>query len=194
MKKIITLLICAVIATVFGLSYMPEYTLTTTTADANTAENTEIKKTQFEQAVEIIKKYEGLHQPKHYPFVGYGHLVLKGENFSRTKALSQSQAENLLRNDLKKLCAQFRDFGKDSLLLGVLAYNIGPGNVKKSTVYSKLKNGDRNIETNYLAHCKYKGKQLSQLKRRRVEEFETLFIKEHDSLAYYSSNNLASLY
>lgn len=30
----------------------------------------------FEKAVIIIKKYETLHRPKDYPYVGYGHRVL----------------------------------------------------------------------------------------------------------------------
>ena len=40
----------------------------------------EIRQTDlFEKAVTIIKKYETLHQPKHWPLVGYGHKVLPGE-------------------------------------------------------------------------------------------------------------------
>lgn len=145
-------------------------------------ENTEpMELSDFEKAVEIIKKYEGLHQPKHWPLVGYGHKVLPGEKFSRTKAMNQVQAEELLRKDLLKNCAVFRSFGADSLILGVLAYNIGSGAAMRSTVAKKLKAGDRDIYDNYVAHSKYKGKTMSQIKRRRIEEFETLFIKEPDT-------------
>lgn len=132
----------------------------------------------FEKAVEIIKKYETLHQPKHWPLVGYGHKVLPGETFSRTKAMDEKAAEELLRKDLLKNCAVFREFGADSLLLGVLAYNIGSGNVKKSSIVKKLREGDRNIQAIYEAYSKYKGKTHNQLKRRRIEEFATLFIEE----------------
>lgn len=131
----------------------------------------------FETAVQIIKKYEGLHQPKHWPLVGYGHLVRKGEKFSRSKALSEKEAEELLRKDLLKNCAYFRSFGPDSLILGVLAYNIGSGATMRSSVVKKLKEGDRNIYENYVAHSRYKGKEHPQIKRRRIEEFEKLFIK-----------------
>ena len=31
---------------------------------------------RFELAVACIKKYEGLHGPKHHPYVGYGHKLL----------------------------------------------------------------------------------------------------------------------
>lgn len=130
----------------------------------------------FEQAVSIIKKYEGMHQPRHWPLVGYGHKVLPGEKYSRSATLSEKQADALLRKDLLKNCAVFREFGADSLLLGTLAYNIGSGNVKRSGVTAALRNGNRDIRNLYLAHCRYRGKTLSQLQRRRVEEFETLFI------------------
>ncbi|MDE6072403.1 MAG: hypothetical protein K2G53_07605 [Muribaculaceae bacterium] len=135
----------------------------------------------FEQAVEIIKKYEGLHSARHWPLVGYGHKVLPGEKFNRNRPLSEVEAEALLRKDLLKNCAVFREFGADSLLLGVLAYNIGSGATLRSSVVKKLREGDRNIEANYLAHCKYRGKEHSQIKRRRTEEFETLFMKEVDT-------------
>lgn len=130
----------------------------------------------FEQAVGIIKKYEGMHQPRHWPLVGYGHKVLPGEKYSRSVTLSEKQADALLRKDLLKNCAVFREYGADSLLLGTLAYNIGSGNVKRSGVTAALRNGNRDIRDLYLAHCRYRGKKLSQLQRRRVEEFETLFI------------------
>lgn len=131
----------------------------------------------FEQAVEIIKKYEGLHGSRHWPLVGYGHKVLPGEKFSRNKKLSETEAEALLRKDLLKNCAVFREFGADSLLLGVLAYNIGSGATLRSSVVKKLKNGNRDIKANYLAHCRYRGKVHSQIQRRRTEEFEKLFVK-----------------
>lgn len=132
---------------------------------------------EFEKAVEIIKKYETLHKASHWPLIGYGHLVQKGEKYKKGTVLSQKQAEDLLRSDLKKLCAKYSSFGRDSLLLAALAYNCGPGTVAKSTVYKKLLAGDRNIETAYKAHCRYRGKVLSGLKKRREEEFAELFQK-----------------
>lgn len=132
----------------------------------------------FEDAIDIIKKYEGSHTAMHWPFVGYGHKVMPGESFKRGQKLSEAEADALVRKDLAKLCALYRDYGADSLLLGALAYNCGPGVVAKSSVLAKLKAGNRDIETSYIAHSRYKGKQLSQLKRRRQEELATLFIKD----------------
>lgn len=139
------------------------------------------KVSDFEQAVRIIKKYETLHSARHWPLVGYGHKVIAGEGFKRGQQLSEKQADALLRKDLLKNCAAFREFGKDSLLLGVLAYNIGPGAAAKSVVARKLKSGDRNIKENYLAHCRYRGKVLTGLKNRRIEEFEALFVKDGEA-------------
>lgn len=138
----------------------------------------EIQDTLFERAVEMIKRYETINKPSHWPYVGYGHLVMPGEKFSRTKALSEAEADALLRKDLLKNCAVFRSYGADSLLLGVLAYNIGSGNVKKSSVAKLLREGNRDIAASYLAHCRYKGKQHAGLRKRRAEELDKLFITD----------------
>lgn len=138
----------------------------------------------FEDAIAIIKKYEGLSGPSHWPFVGYGHKVMPGEKFIRGKKLSEAEADALARKDYAKLCAKYRDFGADSLLLAALAYNCGPGVVAKSSVLAKLKAGNRDIEASYIAHSRYRGKQLSQLKRRRQEELATLFVKDPATLIH----------
>ena len=39
--------------------------------------------------------------------------------------MTKRQADALLRKDLRKFCAMFQQFGKDSLLLATLAYNVG---------------------------------------------------------------------
>lgn len=131
---------------------------------------------EFEKAVTLIKKYEGLHK-NHPTLIGYGHQVIAGDKYKRRANLSLEQADELLRDDLSKLCARYRSFGKDSLLLAALAYNCGIGTVAKSSVYKNLQAGNRNIESAYLAHSKSRGKTLSQLKRRRQEELDSLFVK-----------------
>lgn len=138
---------------------------------------TQQKSPTFEDAIAIIKKYESLSGASHWPFVGYGHKVMPGEKFTKGKALTAAEADALVRADYAKLCAKYRSFGADSLLLAALAYNCGPGVVAKSSVLSRLKAGDRDIEAAYIAHSKYRGKTLSQLKRRRQEELATLFVK-----------------
>ena len=131
----------------------------------------------FERAVIIIKKFETLHRPKDYPYVGYGHRVLPGEPYRRGVQLTEKQADALLRKDLQKFVSLYKAYGKDALLLGVLAYNCGPGVVNKSTVLKKLKSGNRDIFKSYTAHCRYKGKFHKQLYQRRLTELATLFVK-----------------
>ena len=131
----------------------------------------------FERAVLIIKHFETLHKPRHWPYVGYGHQVQPGEPYRRGVQLTERQADALLRKDLNKFIGIFNDLRPiDALLLGVLSYNIGPGAVKKSTVYRKLKAGDRNIFKAYTSHCKYKGKFHKGLYKRRCQEFAALFV------------------
>ena len=134
----------------------------------------------FERAVCCIRYYEGLHRKKDYPYVGYGHRLQPGERYS--SEMTASEAEVLLRKDLKKLCSLFRPYGKDSLLLAALAYNVGPyrllgsGKIPKSTLIRKLEAGDRNIYREYIAFCNYKGKRHAMLLKRRKAEFALLYV------------------
>lgn len=130
----------------------------------------------FERAVIIIKHFETLHKPRHWPYVGYGHQVQPGEPYHRGVQLTEAQADALLRKDLRKFCAMYSKYGKDSILLGALAYNCGPGVVNKSTVLKKLKSGDRNIFKSYIAHCRYKGKWHKGLYSRRLTELAALYV------------------
>lgn len=129
----------------------------------------------FERAVIIIKKFETLHKPKHWPYVGYGHQVQPGEPYHRGVQLTEKQADALLRKGLRKFVSLYKKYGKDALLLGVLAYNCGPGVVNKSTVLKKLKSGNRDIFKSYVSYCRYKGKFHAQLHQRRLTEFAALF-------------------
>lgn len=130
----------------------------------------------FERAVIIIKKFETLHRPKDYPYVGYGHRVLPGEPYRRGVQLTEKQADALLRKDLRKFVSLYKAYGKDALLLGVLAYNCGPSVVNKSSILKKLKSGNRDIFKAYTSHCRYKGKFHKQLHQRRLTEFAALYM------------------
>ena len=134
----------------------------------------------FERAVCRIRFYEGLHRKKDYPYVGYGHRLRPGERYS--SEMTASEAEALLRKDLKELCSLFRPYGKDSLLLAALAYNIGvfkllglDGKYPKSIILKKLDSGDRNIKNDYVQYCHWRGKKIASIERRRYAEFLLLF-------------------
>lgn len=130
----------------------------------------------FEKAVGIIKNFESLHKASAWPYVGYGHRVRPGDGFKRGVALSERQAENLLRKDLKEYVKMYSSYGRDAILLAALAYNCGQGRVNHSEVVRLLKNGSRDIRNAYLSHSRSGGKYRKQLHERRVVEFESLFV------------------
>ena len=135
----------------------------------------------MERAFWCTRYFEGWHSEKNYPYVGWGHKILPGESYS-ARTMTERQADALLRKDLRKFCAMFRQFGRDSVLLGTLAFNVGPakllGNKKypKSRLIRKLEAGDRNIYREYIAFCNYKGKRHAMLLKRRKAEFALLYI------------------
>ena len=134
----------------------------------------------FERAVRCIKYYEGWHDIKrNYPYIGWGHRILPYEKFRKNPTLQQ--ADSLLRSDLRKLCALFRKYGRDSLVLAVLAYNVGPykilGNEKfpKSRLLQKIEQGERNIRREYLDFCRYQRRKIASIHRRRQTELLLLY-------------------
>jgi lysozyme len=127
----------------------------------------------FEQSVDCIKWYEGLHTARHYPYVGYGHKLVAQETF--TAEMSEACADSLLRADLLRRCAVFRSFRRDSLLLSVLAYNVGETRVLKSRLAEKLREGCRDIYKEYTSFRLIKGKISPVLEQRRKEEYDLLF-------------------
>ena len=161
MKKILMILLAIVAVSV--------------TSPAFAAKRSIMELPLFERAVLIIKKFETMHKPKHWPYVGYGHQVQPGEPYRRGVQLTEAQADALLRKDLAKFVSLYKDYGKDAVLLGVLAYNCGPGVVNKSSILKKLKSGDRNIFKAYTSHCRYKGKWHKGIHTRRLTELAALY-------------------
>lgn len=135
----------------------------------------------FEKAVELIKRHEGWHDKRHKNYVGCGHRLLKGETFGHD--ISEEFADSLLRRDLLQKCSVFRKHGKDSLILGVLAYNVGEYNIlghknkPASRLIQKIRSGNRDFYDEYVSFCRYRNKAIPSIKQRRMEEFELLYIK-----------------
>ena len=134
----------------------------------------------FERAVVVVKYFEGMHGWKNYPYVGYGHQLQPGEHF--TADMTERQADSLLRADLMKRLMIFKDYGKDALLLAVLSYNVGVGRLlgygkyAKSRLLRKIELGDRNFYREFVSFCRYKGKVLRGLVKRRKVEFTLFYI------------------
>lgn len=129
----------------------------------------------FERAVVVVKYFEGLHGKGCFPYVGYGHQLQPGEHLSSN--MTERQADSLLRADLWKCFEYFKGYGKDALLLTLLAYNVGVGRLlgygkrPKSRLLKKIETGDRNIYHEYVSFCRYKGKVLRGLVKRRQVEY-----------------------
>ena len=92
------------------------------------------------------------------------------------------QADSLLRADLMAQFDRFKCYGKDALLLSLLAYNVGAGRIlgygkqPKSQLLRKIESGDRNYIQEYLSFCHYNGKILRGLVKRRRAEFALFYI------------------
>lgn len=133
----------------------------------------------LEKAVSNIKRWEGWHRGK-MPYIGFGHRLLPHEKL--TENLSEAQADSLLRCDLERCLKVFRKYGKDSLLLSLLGFNvgcyrlIGNGKIPKSRLIQKLESGDRDIYREYISFRCYQGKVIPSIERRRKEEFELFYI------------------
>lgn len=137
-------------------------------------------KTLFDRLVASTKYFEGWHTQSTTPgHVGYGHKIQRGEHFPNT--LTRRQADSLLRRDLMQHYRLYTRYGKDAYLLTALSYQIGPakllGNYKhpKSTLLTRLEQGDRNILSLYLRFCKWKGETIPSIRRRRWVEYHLLF-------------------
>lgn len=131
---------------------------------------------RFDLAVELIKQHEGWHNGEN-GYYGYGHKKLPHEKFTR---LTEKQADKLLRKDLQERVSYFNHVD-DSLLLGVLAYNVGHsrilgyGKFKKSELLKRLEAGRCDVKNLYISYHKWKGKPIKSIKKRREVEFENLY-------------------
>ena len=132
---------------------------------------------KYESAVRIIKYYETLHRDS-WPYVGFGHRIQPNEKLKVN--ISYRQADILLRSDLNKLLHYFKDYGDKALLLSVLAYNVGLKPIvggrgkSESRLLQKIKRGDTDIEAEYLGFCKWNGRKIPSIKRRRWAELKLL--------------------
>ncbi len=79
-------------------------------------------------------------------------------------------------------CVECLQYGKDALLLTVLAYNVGHsrllgyGKRPKSNLIKKIESGERDIYEEYISYRCYKGKPIPSIEHRRKREFQLLYI------------------
>jgi|TARA_R110002110_G_scaffold153552_1_gene347009 lysozyme len=137
------------------------------------------------QAVKLIKKWEGFMPapylcPAGVPTIGYGNTMY--ENGDRVAmedcTVDRKRAEEILLNFVKKVEAQVLevvDVKLKSYQLAALTsftYNVGIGNLMKSTLLIKVNNcvEDQNIPDEFRRWNKSKGKVLAGLTARREDE------------------------
>jgi lysozyme len=113
--------------------------------------------------------------PAGYPTVGYGHLIMDGEDFS--KGLSQLEAEQLLAFDLKSDEATVLRLIEVPLTQGQFdalvsfTYNLGGGALQRSTLRRKINRGEHGDVPEELMRWVWAGgRQLKGLIRRRQAE------------------------
>lgn len=140
-----------------------------------------------ETGLALIKSFEGLRLRAYKPVpsekyytIGYGHY---GPDVKKGMVITEEQAEELLRQDLERfengvldlLTIQELTSNQFSALVS-LAYNIGLGNFKKSTLLKMINKGNK--DELKAIHSQFKrwvwaGSQiLPGLQRRREAEFD----------------------
>ncbi len=131
------------------------------------------------QGIELIKSFEGCKLKVYLdavglPTIGYGHLIKPGESFTK---ITQKEAEDLLKSDAhifvdgvnKLLEVNVTQNQFDALVS--FAFNVGLGNLEKSTLLKLLNAGDYAGAGNQLPRWnKAGGKILNGLTKRRNAE------------------------
>ncbi|MBD5172491.1 MAG: lysozyme [Bacteroidales bacterium] len=67
-----------------------------------------------------------MHNPKHWPNIGYGHQVKPGEPYRCNVQLTEVQADALLYKELKKFCALYSEYSRDLFSTARSLINAGP--------------------------------------------------------------------
>lgn len=143
------------------------------------------------KGLELLKKFEGLSLkpylcPASIPTIGYGNTYYP--NGSKVKltdpAITQAQADQYLLFLMPPYEKAVDSFCRDDInqnqfdALVSLAYNIGVGNLQKSTLIKKvnLNPNDPTIKAEFLKWNKGAGKVLAGLTKRRQAEADLYFL------------------
>ena len=130
------------------------------------------------EGLALIKKFEGCRLEAYYCSggvltIGYGHTG----GVKESDTITQEEAEKLLRADVFK----FEEYVEDNVMveldqsqfdaLVAWTFNLGPGNLRSSTMLKKLNNGEyESVPFEMRRWNKAGGKTLDGLIRRRQAE------------------------
>ena len=152
-----------------------------------------MKVTKISQnGIDLIKQFEGL-KLKPYrcsanvPTIGFGNTFYEdGKKVSMSDpAITESRAIDLLKNLLESFEKHVDSYCVDTITqnqfdaLVSFCYNVGPNNLKKSTLLKKVNTNpnDESIREEFLKWTKAGGKTLKGLVRRRTAEADLYFKK-----------------
>lgn len=138
------------------------------------------------RGIELIKKFEGFRSepylcPAGIATIGYGSTrYADGSSVTlNDEAIDESEAEDLLLNTLTPYERAVKDLVKVELnqnkfdALVSFAYNLGVGNLKKSTLLKRVNDSKFNAAALEFSHwAKADGKVLQGLLKRRAAESE----------------------
>jgi lysozyme len=142
-------------------------------------------KTLSANGLQFIEKHEGYSGTVYKdsagnPTIGYGHLIKEGEDFS--KGITKEKAGELLSQDTKtavdavngKVTANLSQTKFDAVV--DFTYNLGGGNLGKSTLLKNINAGKDVTENNFTDWNRAGGKVVNGLTIRRTDEWN-LFSK-----------------
>ena len=130
------------------------------------------------EGLSLIKKFEGCRLEAYYCSggvltIGYGHTG----GVKETDTITQEEADKLLKGDILKFEQYVSDNVKVDLdqsqfdALVAWTFNLGPGNLRESTMLKKLNNGEyESVPFEMRRWNKAGGKTLDGLIRRRQAE------------------------
>ena len=142
----------------------------------------EVKFDYYDYVIEFIKKHEGLIlEPYKCPAgkvtIGYGHIIKRGEYFTKITGL---EAELILRNDFDncfKLTSENLSINK-RFAIAHFIYSFGSTKYNKSTLKKLMENGEY-IGNEIIKWCNYKSKgnyiKSDNLLRGRLFELELYY-------------------
>ena len=138
------------------------------------------------EGIELIKHFEGCELSSYHcaagvVTIGYGHTLTAEEG----QEITQEEAEELLCKDLEEFEHYINQYVEAELTqnqfdaLVAWTFNLGPGNLKESTLLKRLNEGDFDDVPNQIRRwTKAGGKELPGLVRRR--EAEALLFQGED--------------
>lgn len=135
-----------------------------------------------EAGLNLIKRFEGFSTtiyicPAGYPTIGYGHVVLAHEKDQFATGITQAEATELLRKDvriaeravLRLISVPLTDGQFDALVS--FTFNLGAGALQRSTLRRKVNRGEHEgVPTELMKWVWSAGKRLTGLVRRRKAE------------------------